>query len=185
MKTTTGNQISEVNNERNRQNASARVLVLVLVSFVAGLSISALWFSHQAPAQSMLQPVPPVSVERPVVQASSQVAVATVPPVHVVDPSTIEAVKRALPDLDKTTEEMGKVILRKAAVVEFEKAARAFREEQKKIEEELRQLPEKEQKFAATRLLDMQTEQAAKLKQIAANSKAQIEVFQELKATAQ
>jgi hypothetical protein len=156
---------------------------------VAGLSVSALWFSRQAPAQAVLQPAPPVIVERPVAQAfPAHVAVAPVPSIHAVpvtDPGTIDAVKRALPNLDKTTEEIGTVILRKAAVVEFEKAARAFREERKEIEEELRRLPEKEQKLAAKRLLDMQTEQAAKLKQIAANSKAQIEAFHEMKAVAQ
>jgi len=184
VKTTTRNQIGEVKSERNRINGSARVVVLALVSFAAGLSVSALWFSRQAPA--LLQTAPALSVERPVVQApGAQVAVAPVPDVHVVDPATTEAVKRALPNLDKTTEEMGTVILRKAAVVEFEKAARAFREERKKIEEELSKLPENDQKLAAKRLLDRQTEQAAKLKQIAANSKAQIEAFQELKAVAQ
>jgi len=173
VKTTARNQISEVNNLRHGQNGSARVVVLAVASFVAGLSVSALWFSRQAPAQAILQPAPPVSVERPVVQA---------PSAHVVDPATIESVKRALPNLDKTTEEIGTVILRKAGVVEFEKAAHAFREEGKKVEEELSKLPENQQKLRAKRLLDMQTEQAAKLKQIAANSKAQIEAFQELKA---
>jgi hypothetical protein len=186
VKTTTKNQIDVGNKLRYGRIASARVVVLLMVSFVAGLSVSALWFSHQAPTRVIVQAAPPVSVERPVVQAPpAQVAVAPAPPVHVVDPATVEAVKRALPNLDKTTEEIGTVILRKAAVTEFEKAARAFREERKKVEEELRQLPDKDQKLAAQRLQHMQNEQTAKLKQIAANSKAQIEAFQELKASSQ
>jgi hypothetical protein len=186
MKNATGNQIGEAKHRCQDQNGHAHAGVLALVSFALGLSVSALWFSRQAPTRAALQTAPPVYFERPEVQGPpSQVATAPAAAVHIVDPATIEAVKRALPNLDKTTEEMGPVILRKAAVVEFEKAARAFREERKKIEEELRHLPEKEQKFAAKRLMDMQTEEAAKLKQIAANSKAQIEAFQELKAVAQ
>ncbi len=186
MKITTRSQIGAVNNERRGQNGSARVVVLALVSFVAGLGVSALWFSHQAPAPVVVQTAPPTSVQRPVVQPpSGEVASAPVQPVLVVDPATMEAVKRSLPDLDKTSEEMGTVILRKAAVTEFEKAARAFREERKKVEDDLRHLPEKDQKLAAKRLQDMQNEQAAKLKQIAANSKAQIEAFQDFKASTQ
>jgi hypothetical protein len=186
MNNTTRNQSSEVNNERNDRLGSARVVVLALVSFVTGLTVSAFWFSRQAPVQAVLQAAPPVAVQESVVQAPSvHVPIAPASHLHVVDAATLEAVKRALPNPDKTTEEMGTVILRKAAVVEFETAARSFSEERKKIEEELRQLPEKEQKVAAKRLLDTQSEQAAKLKQIAANSKAEIEAFHELKAAAQ
>lgn len=185
MKTTTGKQIEELNNGRKHLNGSARVVILGLVSFVAGLSVSALWFSRQTPAPPMQQPAPSVQVEKSVAQGAVAQAVVPSAPVHVVDPATIDAVKRALPNLDKTSPEVGTVLLRKAALNEFETAARAFREERKKIEEELRQLPEGEQKMAAKRLQAVQAEQSAKLKQIAANSKAQIEAFQDLKASAQ
>lgn len=189
MKNTKRNQIWETNSGRKGQSAHARVIILALVSFTAGLGIGAMWFSRQPPTQVISQAAPPVSIIKPVVHApyaSAGIApAAAVGAVHTPDPVVLEAVKRTLPNLEKTTEETGTVILRKAAVTEFEKAARAFREERKKIEAELSKLPEGEQKLAAKRLLEMQNEQAAKLKQIAANSKAQIEAFQELKASAQ
>ena len=105
------------------------------------------------------------------------------------DPAALEAVQRAIPNVKSATLESGTRILRKAAVAEFQQTVEDFRARQKQAEQDLikgqNKLSDEQRKIAMKQLQELQAQQIEKLKQIAANSKAQIDTFQQLKGAAQ
>lgn len=171
--------ISHVEMRCTHERAQARIVILALVSFLIGVAVSALWFSRKAPAEVVLQGDVADHLARP----------ASVSPIPQSSPSidlaALEAVKRSIPDVHSASLESGKRILREAAVTEFEQAVLDLQARQKKAEQDFIQgqtnKSDEQQRVATKKLQELQTEQMEKLKQIAANSKAQIDAFEQLK----
>ena len=195
MKHLIRNQVAgEVGERRSCESAQVRAIIFALVSFLMGLAVGALWLSRKAPAE--------ISSQHEQANQNGQVdrtgltnelarttEVSPAPqPAPAVDPAALEAVQRAIPNVKSTTLESGTRILRKAAVAEFQQTVEDLRARQKQAEQDLikgqNKLSDEQRKIAMKQLQELQAEQIEKLKQIAANSKAQIDTFQQLKGAA-
>ncbi|MBI3850350.1 MAG: Gldg family protein [Verrucomicrobia bacterium] len=101
------------------------------------------------------------------------------------DAAAIEEVKRTIPNFAAVSLEEGTRILRTASVNDFKSAVAAMEIQVKEAQERLSQAQnggsEAERQAALKHLQQVQSEQTAKLKQIAARSAAQIEAFRQLK----
>ncbi len=101
------------------------------------------------------------------------------------DTAAVQQVKALIPNVAATSVEDGKRILRDAALKDFTAAAKEMQGQIKEAEEALRQAQTNgtpdEQQAAVKHLQQIQAEQTQRLKQIAAQSKAQIDVFLRLK----
>lgn len=95
-------------------------------------------------------------------------------------------VKGLIPNLGAVSVEDGTRILREAALKDFQAAAKEMETQVKEAQQRLIQAQnsgsDADQQAAMKHLQQVQAEQAEKLKQIAARSRAQIEAFQQLKA---
>jgi hypothetical protein len=98
------------------------------------------------------------------------------------DPAITEEVKRVIPNVESVSLEEGKNTLREAALREFADAAREMEAKIKNAQQrvKLAQSPA-EKETAIKNLHEVQSEQAEKLKAIAAKSEAQIHTLQLLK----
>ncbi|MCX6925304.1 MAG: Gldg family protein [Verrucomicrobia bacterium] len=118
---------------------------------------------------------------------SAGVGVPTV--VSQVNTAALQEVKALIPNLATISLEGGKQVLQDAALKDFTAAAKEMEAQVKEAEQRLTQAQtggtEADQQAAIKQLQQVQAEQTEKLRQIAARSKAQIDVFQQLKKTAQ
>ena len=100
--------------------------------------------------------------------------------------SAVQEVRALIPDLSAVSVPAGKQILLDAAYKEFAAAAKEMQAQVKQAEQSLAQArnggTDAEQQAALQHLRQLQAEQAEKLKEIAARSKAQMDAFQQLKA---
>lgn len=204
MNPPTRNQ-NEAGKRRAGESGQARALVLVLVSFAMGMTVSALWFSRKAPpirtapeteavSQKEMEPRREFASFAKPTEPASRPAPASPAPLSAplsapqVDPAALEAVKRAIPNAEAISLEKGALILRKAALADLELVVQEFKARQKQVEQNFTKgesrLSDERQKIATQQLKELQLEQMEKLKQIAANSKAQIEAFQQIKRPA-
>jgi len=105
-----------------------------------------------------------------------------------IDPATIEEVKRAITNLAAVSVEEGARILREAALKDFKTAVGEMetqvKEAQQRFSEAQNGGTDADRQAALKCLQQVQADQAEKLQQIAAKSKAQIEALQQLKAAA-
>jgi hypothetical protein len=101
---------------------------------------------------------------------------------------TLEAVRRAIPNLDTVSTEEGSRQLRAAAAAQFKKTGQEMAAKVKQAEEHYLQAQSSqspsELEAAAKELEQAKQEQAAKLKEIAMESKAQVGALQQLKGAA-
>jgi hypothetical protein len=125
-------------------------------------------------------------VTRAIVRAAE--AKAGTQPLARADTASLEAVRKAIPNLDAVSLEAGTKVLRDAALVQFEQAAEEMEAQVKYAEQRFIQAQgnqsEATQQAAAEQLRKIQAEGRDKLKQIAINSHAQIAALQQLKKTA-
>jgi hypothetical protein len=102
--------------------------------------------------------------------------------------ATIEAVRHAIPNLDSVSVAEGSQMLRAASLTEFEKTAKEMQARVKQAEKRFIQAQnshsETEQEAAMKELKQAQKDQAARLKEIVFESKAQLEALQQLKEPA-
>jgi hypothetical protein len=141
---------------------------------------------------SQLAPEWQQSLESDLTRAIEQVAralpaprLANTPPATV---TTTEEVKRALPNLASVSMEEGTRILRGAALEDFKATVAAMEIQVAEAQENLSQAKsagsEAGQQAALKQLQQVQSDQAEKLRQIAARSAAQIEALRQLKEAA-
>jgi hypothetical protein len=179
MKDSIISDVDRVEMRRTHERGQARIIILTLVSFLIGVAVSALWFSRKVPAEVVFQGDVANDLARP---ASVTHKPQSSPSI---DLAALEAVKRSIPDVNSASLEAGKRILREAAVTEFEQAVLDLQTRQKKAEQDFIQgqinNSDEQQRVATKKLQELQSEQMEKLKQIAANSKAQIDAFEQLK----
>jgi hypothetical protein len=120
------------------------------------------------------------------VSASSAVSAPAMAPV--IDPSTTAEVKRLIPNFTSVSLEEGSRILRETALQDFTTAAvemeLQLKEAGQRVSPTGNELSEAERDAAVEHMQRVQTEQAAKLKNIAARSSAQIEALRQLKEAA-
>ena len=193
MKHRIRNQGGEVRKRCTGESAYARTIILALVPFLIGLAVGALWFSRKAPTEIASLKSDQTNRVDGTDRINGPVGSAKVSPTPksapAVDHAALEAVKRAIPNVKSATLESGTRILRKAAVAEFQQTVEDFRARQKQAEQDLikgqNKLSDEQRKIAMKQLQELQAEQIEKLKQIAANSRAQIDTFQQLKGAAQ
>ncbi len=104
------------------------------------------------------------------------------------DTTSLDAVRKAIPNLDAVSLEAGTKILRDASLVQFEQAADEMKAQVKDAEQRFIQAQgdqsEAAQQAAAEQLRKIQAEGTRKLQQIAQDSHAQIAALQQLKKTA-
>ena len=196
------NPADQARKQPGGEQAQARMVILALVCFVTGAAVSALWFSSGPSAKSGsqtalsgdskagLQPL-----NSPVAESDAAPALArsvNVPPQAEPAPQTdaaaLDAVKRAIPNVQSASLEQGTRILREAALAEFQQTVQELQARLKKAEQNFiegqNNKSGEQQKLATKQLQELQAEQMEKLKQIAAKSKAQIDSFQQLKGAA-
>jgi len=97
-------------------------------------------------------------------------------------------VRALIPDIAGVSLQAGKQILQDAAYKEFAAAAKEMQAQAKDAEQRLADArkngTDAARQSALRHLQELQAQQAEKLKEIAARSRAQIETFEQLKATA-
>jgi hypothetical protein len=129
-------------------------------------------------------------VSRAIARVAEPRAPAGTPPVAVSpDGAVVEEVRRLIPKFDEVSLEDGTRVLRQAALNKFAAAANEFRDKVNEARQALSQAQqsnsEAEQQAAKARLQAAESEQFQALKDIAARSQAQIDVWNRLKAAAQ
>jgi hypothetical protein len=101
------------------------------------------------------------------------------------DTAALDAVKKAIPNLDAVTLEAGTQMLRQAALEQFQQATAEMQARVKQAEQSLLQAQgdpsEAAQQAAAEELRKVQAEGTRKLQQIAHDSRAQIAAWEQLK----
>jgi hypothetical protein len=180
------NKVVSAKKPRPGERARARIIVLVLVSFLLGVAVTASWFHYAAsrPAEnSSSQTNDQPATEQPInATAPAQPFVPSHPPV---DAATIAAVEQAVPDYASLSLEDGTQILRAAALKQFAAAAREMDAQVKQAQEQLVQAESNPaaagQPAALKHLQQTQVEQTEKLQQIAAQLQAQIAALKQLK----
>lgn len=176
------NHVGQVRKRCTGEQAEARIIFLALVFFLMGVAVSALWFSRKPSANAAAQ-----TEASPGFAPSANVS-SPPPPAPQANLAALDAIKRSIPDVSSASLEEGTRILRQAALAEFQKTARELQARKVKAEENFRlgqdNQSAEQQQIATKQLKELQVEQAEKLKQIAAESKAQIETFQQLKGAA-
>jgi hypothetical protein len=106
-----------------------------------------------------------------------------------VDSNSMEEIKRLIPNVESVSLTEATSILREASFKEFAAAANQFQTQLSEAQERLKAAQnggsEADQQAAIKDLQHVQTEQAARLKEIAAKSQAQVDALKQLKARAQ
>jgi hypothetical protein len=183
MKLATRNNPSSTH--KPQQIASVRMVVLVLVSFLAGVAATAFWFHRAGNSNSVnaVSRIPDESaVGLPAAPAPTPPPMASPPPV---DPAVIEAVKQSVPNYAAISLEDGENILRTAALKDFAAAAKEMDEQvaaaQQKLQDSQGGQSADDQQAALKLLQDTQAAQAEKLKEVSARLQAQIAALKSLK----
>ncbi|HEY5042124.1 MAG TPA: hypothetical protein VIK53_08985 [Verrucomicrobiae bacterium] len=172
------------------ERASARVILLALVSFLLGVAATAGWF--QLAAKRNVQPSVPPPVNQPADESDAQPAARTtfsarpagsvLPPVT---PAAIEEVKQAILDLANVSEADAENTLRAAALKEFTAAAKEADTEVKAAQQQLVQAQNggsaADQQAVMKKLQQAQSTASEKLQQIAARLQSQIVALKSLK----
>lgn len=105
-----------------------------------------------------------------------------------IDTGAVQEVRALIPNLAAVSEEEGRRILQDTALKEFTAAVQEMETQLKEAEQRVLQAQnagsDADQQAARKHMQQVQAQQTAKLKQIAARSKAQLDTFQQLKAAA-
>ena len=109
-------------------------------------------------------------------------------PVSQVNTNAVQEVKALIPNFAAVSVEAGREILRDAALKDFKAAVEEMEGQVKEAQQRLAQAQssgsETNQQAAVKYLQQVQAEQTAKIQEIAARAKAQMDAFQQLKAAA-
>jgi hypothetical protein len=120
--------------------------------------------------------------------AGVDMAASQAQPAAKADVASLEAVKRAITNLDSVSVEDGSRMLRTAALAQFQKTGQEMQSRLRQAEERFLQAQNNQsvadQEAALKDLRQAQMEQAKKLEEIALESKAQLEALQQLKGAA-
>lgn len=172
------------------ESGSARMVTLALVSFLAGIAVTALWF-HHTPASNMrttvsqTAPPPPEAIGLP--PAPAPTPPPPPPKPQPTDPAVIEQVKKTVPDFVSISLDDGEQALRISALKEFADATVETDAQIKAAQQQLQDAQKNgsaaDQQAAMKHVQDTQATAAEKLKQIAANLQVQIEALKSLKNT--
>jgi hypothetical protein len=145
---------------------------------------------HQKETLSSLAPEWEPALESDLSRAIAGVNVAgpQAQPAAKADVASLEAVKRAITNLDSVSVEEGSRLLRDAALAQFQKTGQEMQARVRQAEERFLQAQNNqsqvEQEAALKDLRQVQKEQTKKLEDIALESKAQLEALQQLKGAA-
>jgi hypothetical protein len=186
MKPESANKICFTNKPQTGEQASIRIILLSLISFFLGVAATAFWFHQVAKRQTenlSFQTSSQSSLDQSAASAYAQPSVEEPLPAS---PIVIAEVKQMIPDYTSVSLEQGTEILRQAALKDFAAAAQEMENRVANAQEELSQAESKtasDQQAAMKHLQQVQTEQAEKLKQIAAQLQAQITALKQLKTT--
>jgi hypothetical protein len=105
-----------------------------------------------------------------------------------VNTTAVQEVRALIPDIAGVSLQAGTQILQDAAYKEFTTAAKEMQAQAKEAEQRLAEArkngTDAERQAALQHLQQLQAQQAEKLKEIAARSRAQIQTFEQLKAAA-
>lgn len=188
MKTTPADKVCLMNHWQCAEQGSGRIILLMLVSFLLGLAVAALWFHRPASgdaASAVSQaPVPP-----PVAQPVGQPTAPPAPPPpanpQLQNPAVIAEVKELVPNFASISLEDGENILRAAALKDFAAAAAETDQQTKAAQQQLQEAQNgqsaNEQQAAMKNVQDTQLAGVEKLKDIAARLQAQIAALKSLK----
>jgi hypothetical protein len=103
------------------------------------------------------------------------------------DPAALESVKNLIPNIDSVSSEQGERAIRRASLGEFQQAVKAMQAKVKAAEDRFLQAQaqgsESGQEAARKELQQIQAEHLAKLRQLTDSSQAQVNAFQQIKAT--
>ena len=196
MRTISPNIVRPATAHHPTEQGGARVVLLVVVSFVLGIAVGG--FSIYRMSRGAISGsresggnqagTLSAGTNAPVKQLTSPAKAAAVVPVAsapVFDAADIEEVRRMLPNLSAVSLEEGTRILRQKALEEFSTVAREMesqvREAQQRLGEAQRGKSEAEQQAAMKHLQQVQAEQAEKLKAIAARAQTRIAALESLK----
>jgi hypothetical protein len=171
---------------RAGEQASIRMVLLAVISFLLGVAATAVWFQHG----------PKRNTENPVIQESGQPATPAANATTLAQPfvqarrsatpETLAKVKQTLPNYASLTVDQGAEVLRQAALKEFASAATEMQSQIAKAEAELSEARNDNSaaglQSATQHLRQVQAEQTAKIQQIAANLQLELAGLQQLKA---
>jgi hypothetical protein len=188
MKLTPTHKARFLKDTRHGEQASIRVFMLALVSFLLGIIVTVFWF-HRTANSNAANPVSETTgqpaIGLPAAPSASAPSPAMVNPPPM-DPAVIDEVKQKVTDYASIPEDEGENILRAAALKEF---AAAAKEMDNQVEAAQQQLVEAQnsqsaadQQAAMKDLQDAQAAGAEKLKKIAARLQAQIAALKSLKS---
>ena len=171
---------------------SARIVMLVLVSFLLGVAVTVFWFHHAAnkagAAASETVSQPPAPAQEQVGVPAPPAAPAPVSPAanpQPTDPAIIEEVKKAVPNFASISLQDGEQILRACALKQFADTTAETDDEIKRAQQQLQDARNSgsavDQQAAMKHVQDTQAAAAEKLKQIAANLQAQLAALKSMK----
>ena len=173
-----------------REQASFRIMLLALVSFLLGVAASAVWLQF-APRHNVeagaFQTTGQLAAGQPAAPTGSAQSPALRPAVNqppVNDAAIIAEVKRAIPNFASVSEDDGEKILRAAALKEFTVAAKEMGAQIQAAQQQLVQSEGSQsavqQQAVIKHLQQTQAAQAEKLQQIAARLQLQIAAWKKL-----
>ncbi len=173
------------------ERAQVRTIVLLLVSFLLGVTATAVWF-HFATVRTAENPNPPSTDQQDNQQPVAPAVAATAnPPAqkYVEQPvpvaqEAVDDVKRVLPNYASLTVDEGTEILREAALKKYADAAQELQTQIAQAQEELKEAQSKspaDQQAAMKHLQQVQAEQSQKLQQIGGQLQTQIAALKQLK----
>jgi type IV secretory pathway VirB10-like protein len=178
-------------NSRRSEPGSTRIVILALVSFLAGVGITVFWFHHAAAtnggtASQIASETPAPAPESVGVPAPPAATPQPPPaPVQPTDPAVIEQVKKEVPDYATASLDAATQTLRAAALKAFADATAEADSEIKAAQQQLQDAQNTgsaaDQQAAMKRVQDAQSAAAEKLKQIAADLQNQIAALKILK----
>ena len=169
-----------------REQASARVVLLALISFGLGVAATAAWFQLAAKREAS-NPVPQAAAPAsaaPSAGANSSGQPFVEPPAPVT-PEAVAELKSALPNYASLSLEQGMEILRRAALKKFYAATEEMQSQVAKAQAELSAAESNstsDQQGAMKHLQEVQAEQSQKLQQIAGDLQTQIAALKSLKS---
>jgi hypothetical protein len=185
------NKVGSAEKPPQREQAQVRIVVLALVSFLAGVVATTFWFRFTSSrdventSAETTSAVPALQSAAPTSGPNSQARAFVEQPVSVA-PAAIEDVKRALPNYASVSVEEGIEILRQAALKKYAAAAQELQSQVAEAQAELSQAeskPPADQQAAIKHLQQVQAEQTRKLQQIGGELQTQIAALKQLKGT--
>jgi flagellar basal body-associated protein FliL len=139
MEHLTMNRVGQARQRRTGEQAQARVIILAMVSFLIGIAVSAWWLSRKPSAEAASQTALPGDTTADVTHVLARSAnVSPQPqPAPRTDLAALDAVKRAIPNVNSASLEEGTRVLREAALAEFRQTAQELQARQKKLKRTL------------------------------------------------